>query len=465
MSVHVIDSEIYGSVWGTEEMHTIFDEVPRTQGWIEIICSLAEAQSEVDIIPHEAVEEIRRVCNINKLDMDLLRKRFNQSGHSMHGLIQELKKMCKGSSGEWIYYGATVQDITDTWISIALLKVWGIVFRDLRKIEHELLVLAKKHRTTPMLGRTHGQPGSPITFGFKVAIWVREIHRHIERLKDIHKRMGVGQLAGGVGSLSAFAERGIQLQSIFFKKLGLRIPDISWISSRDSQAEFIQLLSMISSTLDKIGHEVYTLQRPEINELNEIFKKDAIGSITMPHKRNPELSEHLGTLARLIRHNTNCLNENLVHEHERDGRSWKSEWGLIGPICVMIGAQLQLGYVLCSTLQVNSENMMMNLKSTKGHIYSEGIMLALARKIGKQTAHDLVYKISKTANKENRSLKSCLVNNEKVMKHLTIDDIEVIFDYKNQLGLCPEFVDKVVNLSRKSRAGDKRFLIDYFSNE
>ena len=109
--------------------------------------------------------------------------------------------------------------------------------------------------------------------------------------------------------------------------------------------------------------------------------------------------------------------------------------------------------------------MMINLKSSKGHIYSEGIMLALARKIGKQTAHDLVYEISKTANKENRSLKSCLVNNEKVMKHLTIDDIEVIFDYKNQLGLCPEFVDKVVNLSRKSRAGDKRFLLDYFSNE
>ena len=126
MPVHVIDSEIYGSVWGTEEMHSIFDEVPRTQGWLEIICSLAEAQSEVDIIPHEAVEEIRRVCNINKLDMDILRKRFNQSGHSMHGLIQELKKMCKGSAGEWIYYGATVQDITDTWISIALLKVGGL---------------------------------------------------------------------------------------------------------------------------------------------------------------------------------------------------------------------------------------------------------------------------------------------------------------------------------------------------
>ena len=465
MPVNMIDSEIFGSIWGSDEMHAIFDEVPRTQAWLEIISALAESQAEVDIIPFEAIGEIRRVCDINKLDLDLLRKRYNQSGHSMHGLIQELKKMCKGSSGEWIYYGATVQDITDTWISIALLKVWGIVFRDLRKIEHELLVLAKKHRTTPMLGRTHGQPGLPITFGFKVAIWIREIHRHLERMKDIHKRMGVGQLAGGVGSLSAFAGKGIELQSIFFKKLGLRIPDISWISSRDSQAEFIQLLSMISSTFDKIGHEVYTLQRPEINELNEIIKKDAIGSITMPHKSNPELSEHLGTLARLIRHNTNCLNENLVHEHERDGRSWKSEWGLIGPTCVMAGAQLQLGYALCSSLQVNSENMIKNIESTNGHIYSEGVMLSLAGKIGKQTAHDLMCEISKSANKKSRSLKSCLVNNEMVMKHLTINDIDGIFDYKKQLGLCPEFVDRVVQLSHKSREGDKSFFKDYFPNE
>ncbi len=390
MPVHMIDSKIYGNAWGTDEMRAMFDEIPRTQAWLEIISSLAEAQAEVGLIPSEAVAEIRRICDVEKLDMDFLRERYDQTGHSMHGLIQELMKLCENSAGEWIYYGATVQDITDTWTSMVLLKVWDIVFRDLRKIEHELLVLAQKHRDTPMLGRTHGQSALPITFGFKVAIWVREIHRHLERLKDIHKRMGVGQLAGGVGSLSAFAERGMKLQSIFFKKLGLRIPDISWISSRDSQAEFIQLLSMISSTFDKIGHEVYTLQRPEINELNEIFKKDAIGSITMPHKRNPELSEHLGTLSRLIRHNANCLNENLVQEHERDGRSWKSEWGLIGPNCVMAGAQLQLAYVLCSTLQVNSKNMMENLKATKGQIYSEGIMLGLARKIGKQTAHDLV---------------------------------------------------------------------------
>ena len=218
-----------------------------------------------------------------------------------------------------------------------------------------------------------------------------------------------------------------------------------------------------SSTLDKVGHEVYSLQRPEISEVNELFLKGTVGSITMPHKRNPELSEHLGTLARLIRHNTNCLNENLVHEHERDGRSWKSEWGLIGTICVMVGAQLHLGYILCSTLQVNSEKMMANIEAAKGHIFSEGIMLALARKIGKQSAHDLVYMVAMTAQKENRSLKSCLADNKKVMEHLSINDIDSLFDYKLQLGLCPQFVDQIIKLTHTSRESDQQYFERYLS--
>ena len=463
MPVHMIDSKIYGNAWGTDEMRTMFDEIPRTQAWLEIISSLAEAQAEVGLIPSKAVPEIIRICDVKKLDMDSLRKEYDQSGHSMHGLIQELKKLCKGTAGEWIYYGATVQDITDTWMSMVLTKVWRIVFRDLRRIEHDLLVLAQKNRDTPMLGRTHGQPGLPITFGFKVSIWIREIRRHMERLKDLHKRMGEGQLAGGVGSLSAFGEKGLKLQSIFFEKVGLRPPDIAWISVRDNQAEFIQLLSMISSTLDKIGHEVYTLQRHEIGEVSESFVKGTVGSITMPHKRNPELSEHLGTLARLIRHNANCLNENLVHEHERDGRAWKSEWGLIGTICVLMGALLRFGCALCSTLQVNSEKMMANLEATRGHILSEGIMLALARKIGKQSAHDLVYQVTVPAFEENRSLKSCLVDNGKVMEHLSLDEIDFLLDYKHQLGLCPQFVDRTVELTHTSRESDQPYLERYFS--
>jgi adenylosuccinate lyase len=453
----MIDSQIYGDAWGTDEMRAIFDDVPRTQGWLDVIAALADAQAEVGLIPAEVVPEIKRVCNMELLSMDVLRKGYQETGHSTLGLIRELKKLCHGSAGEWIYYGATVQDITDTWTSMALLRVWDIVFRDLREIEAQLLALAKTHRNTPMPGRTHGQPGLPITFGFKVAVWVREIRRHIERLKDVRKRMGVGQLAGGVGSLSSFGDKGLELQERFFAKLGLQPPDITWISVRDRQVELINVIVMVAATFDKVGHEVYNLQRPELGEVLEGFVKGTVGSITMPHKRNPEIAEHLGSLSRIIRHNAGCLAENLVHDHERDGRSWKTEWGLIAPTCAMIGAVLRLGKIMCTSLQVDEGAMMASLEATRGYVLSEGVMLVLAQKIGKQTAHDMVYAAAMAAFEADRPLKEAILENEEIMAHLSVDEIEDLFDYRRQLGLCPEFVDRVVELTRGERGKDMDF--------
>jgi adenylosuccinate lyase len=406
------------------------------------------------------VPEIKRVCNVELLNMENLRKGYQETGHSTLGLIRELKKLCNGEAGEWVYYGATVQDITDTWTSMALLKVWKIVFRDLREIEGHLLGLAKAHRETPMPGRTHGQPGLPITFGFKVAVWVREIRRHIERLKDVSKRMGEGQLAGGVGSLSSFGDKGIDLQKKLFPKLGLRPPDITWITARDTQAEFIELVAMATTTLDKIGHEVYNLQRHELAEVREGFVKGTVGSITMPHKRNPEIAEHLGSLARLIRHNANCLAENLVHDHERDGRSWKAEWGLIGPTCTMAGAALRLAKIMCANLDVDEAGMMGSLEATRGYVLSEGVMLALAQKIGKQTAHDMVYATAMTAFEADRPLKDAILENEQIMAHLSAKEIEDLLDYRQQLGLCPQFVDRVAELTAANREKDEEFLAE-----
>ncbi|HMQ56867.1 MAG TPA: adenylosuccinate lyase family protein, partial [Anaerolineae bacterium] len=331
MPIHMIDSEIYGGAWSSEEMRAIFDDGPRTQGWLDVIAALAEAQAEIGLIPAEVGPEIRRVCRVELLNLADLRRGYQETGHSTLGLIRGLKKRCSPEAGEWLYYGATVQDIVDTWTAQALLKVWAIVVRELREIEGVLLDLAVSHRETLMAGRTHGQPGLPITFGFKVAVWVREIRRHLERLKEVRPRLGQGQLAGGVGSLSSLGEQGFAVQERFFAKLGLRPPDIVWNTARDVQVEFVNILSLIAATFDKVGHEIYNLQRPEIGEVREGFVSGTVGSITMPHKRNPEIAEHLGSLARLIRHNAACLAENLVHDHERDGRSWKTEWALLGP--------------------------------------------------------------------------------------------------------------------------------------
>ncbi len=457
MPIHMIDSQIYGGAWSSEEMRAIFDDGPRTQGWLDVIAALAEAQAEVGLIPAEVVPEIKRVCRIELLSMEDLRRGYQETGHSTLGLIRELKKRCSGPAGEWLYYGATVQDITDTWMALALLKVWDIVFRDLREIEAGLLALAETHRTTLMSGRTHGQPGLPITFGFKVAVWVREIRRHIERLKEVRQRLGVGQLAGGVGSLSSFGDRGFELQEKFFARLGLRPPDIVWNTARDTQVEFMNLLALAAATFDKIGHEVYNLQRPELGEVREGFVEGTVGSITMPHKRNPEIAEHLGTLARLIRHHAGCLAENLVHDHERDGRSWKAEWGLIAPICAMAGSLLRLSKIMCAHLEVDRAGMLANLAATHGYVLSEGLMLALAKKIGKQTAHDIVYHTAMAAFEAHRPLKDVVLENEQITALLSPEEIEALFDYERQVGLCPQFVDRVVSLTRADRESEAAF--------
>jgi adenylosuccinate lyase len=270
--------------------------------------------------------------------------------------------------------------------------------------------------------------------------------------------MGEGQLAGGVGSLSSFGEKGLELQEIFMSKMGLRSPDITWITARDTQSEFLNLLALVASTFDKIGHEIYNLQRPELGEVREGFVEGTVGSITMPHKRNPEISEHLGTLARLIRHNANCLAENLVHDHERDGRSWKSEWGLIAPTCALTGSLLRLSIKLCANLDVDKEGMMANLEATQGYVLSEGIMLALAQKVGKQTAHDLVYTSAMEAFEANRPLQEAILDNEQIMAHLSAGEVEELFDYNRQIGLCPELVDRVVTLTQADRESDLPYL-------
>jgi adenylosuccinate lyase len=444
MSTHIMDSAIYGNAWNSAEMREIFDERARLQGWLDILAALAEAQAELGIIPAEAAPEIRRVCNIDLLDMEALQRGYAETGHSTLGLIRELQKLCTGNAGEWIYYGATVQDLTDTHTALALLKVWAIVLRDLRQIESDLLALAVRHRTTPMAGRTHGQPGLPISFGYKVAVWVSEIRRHIERLKQIRERLGEGQLAGGVGSLSSYGKQGLALQERFLSKLGLRAPVISWLTARDTQVEFANLLMLIASTFDKIGHEIYNLQRPEIGEVREGFVEGTVGSITMPHKRNPEIAEHLGTLARMIRHQSACLAENLVHDHERDGRSWKAEWALIAPICGMLGAQLRLAKQMCANLEVDSERMLANLHANQGAIGSEGVMLELARHTGKQTAHTLVYQTSMAAAESGQPLEQALCERAEIREHLSAEQITAQFDIQQRIGHCPEFVDRVV---------------------
>jgi adenylosuccinate lyase len=244
--------------------------------------------------------------------------------------------------------------------------VGGIAWRDLRAIEATLIELATRHRDTLIAGRTHGQPGAPTTFGWKVASWADETRRHLDRLSEGSRRWLVAQLGGGLGTLVDFGEQRLAVRARFAADLGLGDPGISWLSSRDRIAEFGSVRTMVTGTLARIGGEVYELQRPEIGELGEPRPAGVVGSITMHHKRNPEGSEHLDTLARLTRASCGVLMESLVSAHERDGRAWKAEWVALPEVCLLTGAALSIGRDLLDGLEVNVERMAANVGTYLG---------------------------------------------------------------------------------------------------
>jgi len=297
----VTDWALYGHLWGTDELRTVFDERPRIQAWLDILAELARAQADLGIVPSGAAEAIAEGVSVDRLDLDFVAEETRRTGHSTLGLIHGVQRVLPPEAAEWVYFGATVQDLTDTWTALAMKKVGAVAWRDLRAIERCCLDLAVRHRDSVMAGRTHGQPGAPITFGLKAAGWADEVRRHLDRLRDGAPRWLVGQLGGAVGTLAFFGDRGLELREAFSRRVGLADPGISWLTSRDRLSEFVGLLAMIASTLARIGTEVYELQRPEIGELREPTSPGAVGSITMPHKRNPEASEHLVTLSRLVR--------------------------------------------------------------------------------------------------------------------------------------------------------------------
>jgi adenylosuccinate lyase len=221
-------------------------------------------------------------------------------------------------------------------------------------------------------------------------------------------------------------------------------PVISWTSARDRYAEWLNLLALLTATADRIGHEVYNLQRPEIGELAEGFVPGTVGSITMPQKRNPEISEHLGTLARTVRYHAAQMLENLVHDHERDGRAWKGEWAILPPACLATGKALELLHVLLRHLNVREGRMQDNLRATGGLVFAEQLMLALAPELGKQSAHDLVYRVAMAAIERETDLREAVLAEPVITVRLGAARIEALFAPEQSAGHCSEMVDRVI---------------------
>jgi adenylosuccinate lyase len=404
VGARLTDSSAYAHLWGTEETRALLDEPARLQRWLDVLVALAAAQADLGLIPPSSADVIAELARVEHLDLDFLAAETRRTAHSTLGLIRALQRVLPADVAEHVYHGATVQDLTDTWFALTMRDVGDLVRGDVRRLIGAITGLAIRHEQTVMPGRTHAQPGAPISFAFKLATWADELGRHLERLGEGRRRWSTAQLGGAVGTLGFYGDDGPALRARFAERLGLADPGIAWFTSRDRIAEFAAVMSGITGTLARIGNEVMELQRPEIGELREAGAAGVVGSIMMPHKRNPEASEHLDTLARLTRANAAVLLEGQAQLHERDGRAWKAEWVALPEVCLLTATAVRLAVACIEGLEVDAEHMAANVAAGHGLLASERILAVLSARLGKHRAQAVLQEVLGDARREGRPM-------------------------------------------------------------
>lgn len=444
MASHMVDSEFFRSLFGTKEMREVFTDTNLIQCWLDVEAALARAEGRLGLIPVAAATEISKKARAELLDFQEIERQIAHTVHPMMPVIRALEEACDGEAGQYVHWGPTTQDVMDTATILQLRQASELIRPAMRRIETSMKLLAEKHRDTAMVGRTHGQHAVPITFGFKVAVWLAEWMRHQERFEECLKRLLVGQLSGAAGTLATLPELGLEVQKETLRELDLAVPTIAWHTSRDALTEWCLLLGMVGGTCGKIGNEIIQLQKTEVDELAEPHNDGKVGSSTMPHKRNPMLCEAIVSLSQLIRGNSSTALSGVIHEHERDMGPWQAEWEFLPEICILTAGCLELTARVLEGLEVRRESMHRNLNLTKGMICSEAVMIDLGKDIGRQRAHDVVYSAAMRAHDAGITLMEALLLSDEVRRVRTPAQLEALLDPSTYLGYSAIFVDQVL---------------------
>ncbi|HKS62693.1 MAG TPA: adenylosuccinate lyase family protein, partial [Xanthobacteraceae bacterium] len=340
------------------------------------------------------------------------------------------------------------QDIVDTATVLQIRAALAIVERDMTAVSAALQKLAEKHRDTAMPGRTHLQQALPITFGYKCAIWLAAMDRHMVRLRELKPRVLVAQLGGAAGTLASLGDKGLDVRREFARELKLSDPPITWHVARDAVVETVNFLGLVTGTLGKIGFDIMLLMMTELGEAFEPFASHRGASSTMPQKRNPISSEILVANAKAVRQHCGLMLDALIQDFERATGPWHVEWMAVPESFILTAGSLAQAKFMLEGLVVDAVRMRANLDMTRGLIVAEAVMMGLAPHLGRQQAHDMVYEACRAALAENRSLFDVLVANPTVSAALDEQRLRALCDPANYLGSAPRMTDAVVRASR-----------------
>src|SRR5262252_9582797 len=410
----------------------------RWQAWLDVEAALAHAQAELGLIPAAAAQAIAAKARLELMDRGRIDEGFARTGHTLVPLVWELGRIVGEPHGGWVHWGATTQNITQTGDLLVLRQAHAIFFKQIGAVLEAMAELAERTADMPMAGRTHGQHAVPATFGYKVAVWIDELLRHVERLRQAAPRLFVAMLGGGAGTWASLGKQGPPVQAAIGRLLGFGSMTVPSRALGDHLAENICLLGLLAATCGKIGREIYTLMKTEFGEVEEPVPPGTVGSSTMPQKRNPKLCQDIIAAAAEVRSQVPLALEAMTTEHEADRTTSLMMDSAEARACIATGDMLaRLGEVMRG-LRLDPTRMRRNLDLGGGLIMAEAVMLKLGAAIGRQHAHDVVYDAAQSTVTEGRSFADLLAADARVTAHLDATAIAALLDPTAYTGLCAD---------------------------
>lgn len=408
------------------EMSNVWSDDNTYDLWLKVEIAASQAWTELGVVPAEDMEKLRS-ATFNRATYDRI---FEETKHDLVSFTRAVSESL-GPESRWIHHGLTSNDVKDTGLGMQMAQSVDIVDAGVERLMKVLKRRALEFRDTPCIGRSHGIHAEPMSFGLKLAMWWDEMRRNRDRLAEMRKRVAICMLSGPVGT---FAGVPPEIEESVARQLDLSPAPISnQVIQRDRHAEFVQTLALIAATLDKIATEIRALQRTELGEVQEPFGTPGFvtkGSSSMPHKRNPELSERISGLSRVVRANSQVALENVALWHERDISHSSAERVILPDSALAVDYTLHLMTGIIDGMSVFPDRMMRNLELTRGLVFSPRVMLALVEAgVDRKVAYDAVQRCAMKSWDEELDFRQVVKSDETVLKSLSAEQIEPLFNY------------------------------------
>ena len=414
-------------------MKQVWSDENKYAKWLQVELAVCEAWTEAGVIPPDDMERLRGAT----FSQELMEEAFRRTRHDVTAFLHSVTAT-QGEEGRWFHLGLTSSDVMDTALSLQMLEATDLLLEDMTSLSQAVGCKAIAYKNTPMIGRTHGVHAEPTTFGLKLALWWDELKRQGERLRFARENVAVGKISGAVGT---HATAPPQVEESVCARLGLKAADVSsQILQRDRHAHFVTTLALIAASLEKFATEIRSLQRTEVREVEEPFGEGQTGSSSMPHKRNPELSERVCGLARFIRGHVVTALENVVLWHERDISHSSAERLILPDSCLALDYILDLFTGVVNGLKVYPDRMWSNMESTRGLVFSQRLMLALVEKgLAREKAYKLVQEHAMKSWDQGGDFREMVKSDAEVTSYLSSEDLDSLFGYDYYL----RYVDDV----------------------